>query len=196
MAKFSFRPSFTLKGRRFMGLRGFTGKPFHPPLTDVPIGAYVLAAAFDVVSWSFSDQTWARDLFRAATYVMVGGAIVGVGAVVTGAMDWWKSTPKGTQARRTVNAHGLTMITVQVLVAIVIQLRIASFDEPSTPLLIAAFTVVIAAIVAAGATIGGSLVFDYGFNVTTAADSPAWHESERDLLPGQKPEPPSTPAPS
>lgn len=190
MAKFSFRPSLTLKGRRFMGLRGFTGKPFHPPLTDVPIGAYVLAAAFDVISSVFSGETWARDLFRAGTYVMVGGAVVGVGAVVTGAMDWWKSTPKGTQVRRTVNAHAITMITVQVLVAITIQLRIASFDEPSTPLLIAALTVLIAAIVAAGATIGGSLVFDYGFNVTTAADSPVWHESDQDQLPGRKPPPP------
>jgi len=192
MAKlFSFRPSLTLKGRRFMGLRGFTGKPFHPPLTDVPIGAYVLAAAFDVVSSVFSGETWARDLFRAGTYVMVGGAIVGVGAVVTGAMDWWKSTPKGTQVRRTVNAHAITMIIVQVAVAITIQLRIASFDEPSTPLLIAALTVLIAAVVAAGATIGGSLVFDYGFNVTTAADSPVWHESDHDQLPGRKPPPPS-----
>lgn len=192
MAKlFSFRPSLTVKGRRFMGLRGFTGKPFHPPLTDVPVGAYVLAAAFDVVSSVFSGETWARDLFRAGTYVMVGGAIVGVGAVVTGAMDWWKSTPKGTQVRRTVNAHAITMIIVQVLVAITIQLRIASFDDPSTPLLIAALTVFIAAIVAVGATIGGSLVFDYGFNVTTAADSPVWHESDEDQLPGRKPPAPS-----
>jgi len=38
-----------------------------------------------------------------------------------------------------------------------------------------------------GAAIGGSLVFDYGFNVKTAGDSPAWHESEVDLLPGQEP---------
>lgn len=192
MAKlFSFRPALTLKGRRFMGLRGFTGKPFHPPLTDVPIGAYVLAAAFDVISSVFSGEPWARDLFRAGTYVMVGGAIVGVGAVVTGAMDWWKSTPKGTQVRRTVNAHAITMILVQMLVGITIQLRIASFDEASTPLLIAALTVLIAAIVAAGATIGGSLVFDYGFNVTTAADSPVWHESDHDQLPGRKAPPPS-----
>jgi len=43
MAKFSVRPSITFKGRKFLGLRGFTGKPLHPPLTDVPIGAYVLA---------------------------------------------------------------------------------------------------------------------------------------------------------
>lgn len=36
-------------------------------------------------------------------------------------------------------------------------------------------------------TCGGSLAFDHGFNVKTGGDSPAWHESEVDLLPGQKP---------
>jgi hypothetical protein len=28
------------------------------------------------------------------------------------------------------------------------------------------------------------LVFDYGFNVETAGDSPVWHKSESDVLPG------------
>ena len=50
MRRFSVRPAVTLKGRKFNGLRGFAGKPFHPPLTDIPIGAYLLAAVFDVIS--------------------------------------------------------------------------------------------------------------------------------------------------
>ena len=37
MRKFAVRPALTLKGRKFKGLRGFAGKPFHPPLTDIPI---------------------------------------------------------------------------------------------------------------------------------------------------------------
>jgi hypothetical protein len=44
---------------------------------------------------------------------------------------------------------------------------------------------VIALLVSVGATFGGTLVFDYGFNVETAGDSPVWHKSERDVLPGQ-----------
>ena len=50
MRKFSVRPTLTLKGRTFKGLRGWSGKPLHPPLTDFPIAAYVLAAVFDVIS--------------------------------------------------------------------------------------------------------------------------------------------------
>ena len=189
MAKFSVRPALTIKGRKFFGLRGFAGKPFHPPLTDVPIGAYVLAAAFDVVSWLFNGKSWSTDFFKAATLCLVGGLIVSLGAALTGWMDWRVSTPKGTQARRTANAHGLTMLTVTGLVVIDILLRLSNYDAvaPTTSLGLAALTVVIALTVAFGATIGGTLVFDYGFNVRTAGDSPAWHPSDRDLRPGEKP---------
>jgi uncharacterized membrane protein len=37
-----------------------------------------------------------------------------------------------------------------------------------------------------GATYGGTLVFDYGFNVETAGDHPVWHASETDVLPGHE----------
>ena len=36
---------------------------------------------------------------------------------------------------------------------------------------------------------GGSLVYDYGFNVETAGDHPVWHKSETDVLPGRHDEP-------
>ena len=44
MRKFSVRPTLTMKGRTFKGLRGWSGKPLHPPLTDLPIAAYILGA--------------------------------------------------------------------------------------------------------------------------------------------------------
>ena len=50
MRRFSVRPTLTLRGRTFKGLRGWSGKPTHPPLTDFPIAAYILAAAFDVIA--------------------------------------------------------------------------------------------------------------------------------------------------
>jgi hypothetical protein len=47
---FSIKPALSIKGRKFKGIRGFAGKPFHPPLTDIPVAAYILAAAFDSTS--------------------------------------------------------------------------------------------------------------------------------------------------
>src|SRR5215472_9432425 len=103
MRKYSVRPTLTLRGRTFKGLRGWSGKPLHPPLTDFPVAAYVLAAVFDVIAVLGRHESWARDFFRAGTYVFIGGAAVSVLAATTGFVDWLRSTQQGTQARRTAN---------------------------------------------------------------------------------------------
>jgi len=185
MRKFSVRPTFTLRGRKFKGLRGWSGKPLHPPLTDFPIAAYVLAAVFDVVSMIGRHNDWARDFFRAGTYVLIGGAAVSVFAALTGFWDWLRSTEAGTQARRTANTHALTMVTVTVIVIVDIVMRLGMYHtrtHPTIPVLV--LSVVAAVLVSFGATFGGTLVYDYGFNVETAGDSPVWHRSEHDKLPG------------
>ncbi|MGH9133525.1 MAG: DUF2231 domain-containing protein, partial [Ilumatobacteraceae bacterium] len=103
MKKFSVRPVLTLRGRTFKGLRGWAGKPLHPPLTDFPIAAYVLAAVFDVISLiGGSDEGWAQDFWHAGTYTFIGGAAVSVFAALTGFWDRAKSSEPGTQARRTI----------------------------------------------------------------------------------------------
>jgi uncharacterized membrane protein len=187
MRKLSIRPTLTLRGRTFKGMRGWSGKPFHPPLTDFPIAAYVLAAVFDVVSTiAGEDKTWAHDLWRAGTYTFLGGAAVSVLAALTGFWDAWKSSETGTQARRTINTHALIMITVTVLALLDIAWRLDVHNtEPVTPVGIAVLSVVIALLVSVGATFGGALVFEYGFNVETAGDHPVWHTSEHDVFPGQ-----------
>jgi uncharacterized membrane protein len=185
MRKFSIRPTLTLKGRKFKGLRGWSGKPTHPPLTDFPVAAYVLAAVFDIISSLGRHETWARDFFRAGTYVFIAGAAVSVLAALTGFWDWLRSTEKGTQARRTANTHAWTMITVTVLAFIDIALRLNVYDTRTFPTVaILVLSIVVALLVSLGATFGGTLVYDYGFNVETATDSPVWHPSESDLLPG------------
>ena len=77
------------------------------------------------------------------------------------------------------------MVTVTLLVAAGIAVRAVSFwDEPSTPLLALCLSVGAAALTAIGGALGGTLVFEYGFNVETAGDSPVWHRSETDVLAG------------
>jgi uncharacterized membrane protein len=185
MRKYSVRPTLTLRGRTFKGLRGWSGKPTHPPLTDFPIAAYILAAIFDVIATFGQDESWSRDFFRAGTYVFIGGAAVSVLAALTGFWDWLRSTEKGTQARRTANAHATAMIVVTVLALIDIALRLNVYNSRTYPTVaILVISIVIALLVSLGAALGGTLVFDYGFNVETANDSPVWHQSETDVLPG------------
>jgi uncharacterized membrane protein len=188
MRRFSVRPALTLKGRKFKGLRGWSGKPLHPPLTDLPIAAYVLAAVFDVISAvAGKDHAWARELWHAGTYAFVAGAVVSVFAALTGLWDAWRSSEAGTQARRTINTHATIMITVTVVVLADIAWRLNDHHTQAvTPVGIAVLSVVIALLVSVGAAFGGSLVYDYGFNVETAGDHPVWHRSETDVFPGQR----------
>ena len=187
MRRFSIRPTLTLKGRTFNGLRGWSGKPMHPPLTDFPIVAYILAAAFDVISSiGGSDHAWAREMWHAGTFTFVAGAAGSVLAALTGLWDAWKSSEAGTQARRTINTHATIMLTVTVLALVDVAWRLNDYHtELVTPTGIVVLSVVIAALVSLGATFGGTLVYDYGFNVEAAGDSPVWHQSEIDVLPGQ-----------
>ncbi len=189
---FSIRPTLSMRGRRFMGIRGLTGKPTHPPLTDFPVVCYVLAALFDLISYfSSANDPKAQDFFAAATFVMVAGFVVGLGAVLTGFMDWWKGIPrdrksgpigkaKHTQVWRTINFHGSVMLTVTVLTLVDLALRIPGWDDAQTQLSWLALSVVAAGLVTLGAAYGGTLVFEYGFNVDMVDE--AWNVSEEDHI--------------
>jgi len=189
MRHFTFKPPLVLRGRKYKGLRGFAGKPFHPPLTDVPITAYLFAAVFDVVSLAVhsSHAQVSRQLFLAGSWTILGGAAVSLLAALTGWADWHRSSEPGTQARRTINTHAITMLTVTAIVVVDVITRFASYgDRGYAPIGIVVLSVIAAVLVSIGATFGGSLVYDYGFNVETAGDHPVWHKNEVDVFPGAK----------
>jgi len=188
MRRFTWAPPLQLSGRKFKGLRGWAGKPFHPPLTDVPITAYLFAAVFDILSIATHSGhlELSRPLFLAGTWTLLGGAAVSVLAALTGWAYWHRSSEPGTQARRTINAHAITMITVTVIVLVDLLTRVTAYnDRLYTPIGLVILSVIAAALVSVGATYGGSLVYDYGFNVETAGDHPVWHKNEVDVFPGQ-----------
>ncbi|MDQ3620831.1 MAG: DUF2231 domain-containing protein [Actinomycetota bacterium] len=186
---FSIKPTLTMKGRQFNGLRGWSGKPLHPPLTDIPVAAYVLVAMFDLISFiagrGEGESRLAHDLFRAGTFTIIAGAIVSVPTALTGFWDWLKSTAAHTQAWRTANWHMAVMLTVTTIVLVNIIARLAA-DSNATPAGVMLMSLVIGGLVLLGAAYGGALVYDYGFNVETSGDHPAWHESEEDVYPGDE----------
>ena len=127
------------------------------------------------------------DFFRAATFVLISGAAVSLLTALTGFWDWLRSTEAGTQVRREANAHALTMITVTVLVLTNIGLRTLAYGgDRHSGIVVVVLSVVAAGLTVLGGTLGGSLVYDYGFNVETAGDHPAYHPSETDVFPGKK----------
>lgn len=186
MRFFAFKPTLTMKGRKNKGLRGLSGKPTHPPLTDVPIGAYVLAAILDIISLIGGDGSeWSKSLWQAGAFMFAVGLIATIPTVITGLVDRQTSSEPGTQAWRTINSHAILMVAGTVLALINFIWRISMFnDEAYTPVGVMILSIITALVIAVGATYGGSLVFDYGFNVETAGDHPVWHKSEEDVFPG------------
>lgn len=196
---FSIKPAMTLKEREFRGLRGWAGKPLHPPLTDFPVACYVLAALFDIIScFSGSEhQSTAHDFFVAATYIIIAGAIVSLGTALTGFWDWWKGMDrdrstgvlgraKHTQVWRTANWHMVVMLTVTVIVIIDIIVRLLRFDLGYADLVTTILSILAGVLVSYGATYGGSLVYDYQFNVESLEGKTVWDETELDQKPGEK----------
>jgi uncharacterized membrane protein len=203
---FSIKPAMVLRGRKFKGLRGWAGKPMHPPLTDFPIVAYVLVAVFDVISYfmAYYNQTFeqvtsgvARDFFIAGTYVIIAGVVVSLGAALTGFWDWWKGIErdrstgwlgraKHTQVWRTANWHMVVMLTVTAIVIVDIIVRLAQFDQGYAQLPTMILSILAAALVSYGAAYGGALVYDYQFNVESLEDSTAWDETDVDQMPADK----------
>jgi uncharacterized membrane protein len=198
---FSIRPGLTLKGRQFKGVRGWAGKPTHPPLTDIPVAAYVFAAIFDLVSFILahgdrsSTSTVGHESFIAATYVMVTGGIVSLATAATGFWDWWKGIDrdkagwlgkaKHTQVWRTINWHATLMLTTTGLVIIDVIIRLVQYDGRVTSIGVLILSLIAALIVATGATYGGSLVYDYQFNVESLDGSTVWDETEKDQFPAE-----------
>lgn len=198
---FSIRPALTLRGRAFRGIRGWAGKPTHPPLTDFPVVCYVLAAVFDVISFvghggsGGSVRTFARDFFTAGTFVIIAGGIVSLAAATTGFWDWWKGIDrdptgplgraKHTQVWRTINTHMTIMLTVTAVAVADIIVRLMQAEDYAT-VGVLALSLLAGILVAVGATYGGSLVFDYQFNVESLTGSTAWDETETDQTPVDK----------
>jgi len=133
----------------------------------------------------------------AGTYVVIAGFIVSLGATLTGFWDWWKGIErdrstgwlgkaKHTQVWRTINWHATVMLTATAVVIADIIVRLGQFNEGYAELPTMILSIVSAALVSFGAAYGGSLVYDYQFNVEPIEGTTVWDETRTDQLPGHK----------
>lgn len=175
MRRVSVGSAFKIKGRKFYGIRGWKGKPTHPPLTDLPVAAYIIAPVLDVIAFAGRSKTWGVHVNLAAGYILLAGAAVSLLTALTGFFDWL-DTEAGTEIRRVANTHMLTMVTVTVLVLVDLGWRFLTVTHDQTSAGLMILGIVIAVLVFLGSLIGGSMVYDYGFNVATAKDHPVYHK--------------------
>ncbi len=157
--------------RRFKTLLHGTwlGHPLHPAITDVPIGAWLLAGFFDVLWLAAPSQNqWAA---RGAEWLVIVGIVGAVGAAVTGMADW--SDTYG--AERTVGLyHGALNTLALVLFIVSAVLRFTVGAGMSIPAAILGFVGISVMLVAA--YLGGDMVFGKG----TGVNHTAWEAAPED----------------
>lgn len=149
-------------------IKGWYGKPSHPPLTDATIGAYTVGVAM-LVAGKLGLQT--PQMAVGSLIAISGGLILAAPTAVTGLLDWL-DMPKGTPARTAATLHLVTMVTATVLFAVTWLLQRPGYidDEVRTVALIVGL--VAEAALAIGGYIGGAIVFVYGNRVVNRTDAP------------------------
>jgi nitrite reductase/ring-hydroxylating ferredoxin subunit/uncharacterized membrane protein len=158
--------------RRFKTLLHGTwlGHPLHPAITDVPIGAWLLAVIFDIV-WLVSPaaNVWAA---RGAEVAVIVGILGAIGAAVTGLADWSDSYG----AERTVGLYHAGLNSLALIVFIIsAALRLGTSDGGSVAGVALDIVGLVSVLVAA--YLGGDMVFDKG----VAVNHTAWEAGSDDF---------------
>lgn len=133
------------------------GEPLHVVLTDVPIGAWTVALAFDGLHLA----TGRREFARAADASIGMGLLGAMGAAVTGATDWSDVDPP---ARRTGFIHGLLNLGGTALFATSLVMRRRKSREIGRVLSTLGY-----AVMAYSAHLGGKLVYEHRVGVDRTA---------------------------
>lgn len=149
-------------------LRGFPGKPLHPPLTDVSIGAYTVGVAMLVAGALGLEE---EQMAHGSLIAISAGLILAAPTAITGIVDWL-DLRKGSPARRAATIHLLVMVAATVLFAVTWLLQRPGYvdDEVRVAALVAGL--VSEALLAAGGNIGGVNVFVYGIRVLKRPETP------------------------
>jgi uncharacterized membrane protein len=150
-------------------LRGFPGHPSHPPLTDVTIGAYT----FGTVAAILSKAGVAEHAFAQAWWLaLIVGAASSLLTVGTGFLDWLQIT-SGTPLWRTATLHAVTNALASVVFVLAIVFGHDDYTGRAVQTGSLVLTLVGFALLTAGGTMGGSIVYVHGMRVLDLVDEPA-----------------------
>jgi uncharacterized membrane protein len=167
-------------------IRGWAGKPLHPPLTDVSVGAYAAAVAMLVLGTFGVEE---EQMAHGALLAVGAGLAVAAPTALTGLLDWL-TLERGTPARTTATVHLVVMSLTTALFVLTFISHLDGYDDGQVETLPLVLGLVGFALLGGGGYVGGTLVFVYGVRVLKREQIPM-----RDaLIPGRA-EPPEQPKP-
>lgn len=149
-------------------IKGWPGKPGHPPLTDASIGAYTVGTVMLVLGALGVEE---EQMAHGALLAIGGGLALAAPTALTGLLDWL-DIPKGTPARTTATLHLLTMVSATLVFALTFIAQLDGYDDGTIESLALILGLVAEALLAAGGFIGGTIVFVYGVRVLKRPDTP------------------------
>jgi uncharacterized membrane protein len=149
-------------------IKGFAGKPSHPPLTDAAIGAYTVSVIMLVLG---ALNVRESQMAVGALLALSGGLIFGALSAVTGLLDWLE-LPKGSELRRVATLHLLIMVCATVLFVVTWLVERPGYDHGEVKTLAWILGVIAEVFLVAGGYLGGSIVFVYGHRVLKRPDTP------------------------
>jgi uncharacterized membrane protein len=149
-------------------LKGWPGKPSHPPLTDASIGAYTVGVAMLVLGALGVEE---EAMAHGALLAVGGGLALALPTALTGLLDWLE-IPKATPARTTATVHLLTMVSATVLFALTFIAQLDGYDEGRVETLALVLGLGAEAVLTLGGYLGGTIVFVYGVRVLKRPETP------------------------
>lgn len=151
---------------------GGYGRPIHPLLVTIPIGAFVATVAFDVASVAIEGRAYGRPAAWLAAIGVVSGAV----AAMFGLVDLGRLT-KGTRARAVAIRHLQLMLVVLACFTASFLVRQGDPDQylDGTPPLAIALAVIGLIALLAGGALGGQLSYRHGVRVVDETDQLPGH---------------------
>jgi uncharacterized membrane protein len=148
-------------------VKGFPGKPSHPPLTDATIGAYTVGALMLVLGAAGIEEP---QMAHGSLLAISGGLLLNAPTAITGVLDWL-DLPKGTPARKMATIHLFTMDVATVLFALTWLAQRDGYRDGVVGSTATVLGVLALVVLAVGGYVGGSLAFVYGVRVLKRPDA-------------------------
>jgi uncharacterized membrane protein len=167
-------------------IKGFPGKPSHPPLTDASIGAYTVGVVMLVLGALGIEE---EQMAHGSLLAISGALILALPTALTGLLDWLE-IERGTPARTTATIHLFTMLSATALFALTWIVQLDGYKDDTVETGAWILGLAGEALLTAGGYIGGTLVFVYGVRVLNRRDVRVADA----LVPGRADRPP-TPGP-
>jgi uncharacterized membrane protein len=149
-------------------VKGFPGKPSHPPLTDASIGAYTAGVVMLVAGAVGLEE---EQMAHGALLALSVGLLLALPTALTGLLDWL-DLPRGAPVRTMGTIHLVAMVAATILFALTWLAQRPGYVDDEVRTLGLILGLLAEATLAAGGFVGGTLAFVYGVRVLKRPATP------------------------